>query len=415
MKLLFLNSSGQVGGAERCLLTLMRGLRELRPDWQLGLLLGEDGPLAARAEELAVDVKVLAIPEGLATMTRTSMQDPLHALRTAARTLRYRLQLTEELRQSSPDVVQSNGLKMHALLASLHRRGQMKKMAKVCHLHDYVGKRKIATGCRMVSRQFDRLVTISGDVRADLLACGADGSNVETIHNGVDLRSFLPRGTTCDLDRLSDLPPAPEGTLRIGLVGTFAKWKGHIPFLRALELLPAELQLRAYLIGGPIYQAPGSQHTLQELRSAAKTLCPSRTVGFTGVVEDIASAYRSLDVVVHASSEPEPFGMVLIEAMACGRPVIFSAAGGAKEVCQDGVSALAHRPGDAQGLARQIARLATDSRERQRLGQQGLASVRSFTSDRMVERFIALYESLAPAAAMAKSHPTGGAACYASA
>ena len=65
LKLRFLNSSGQVGGAERCLLTLIGGLRELRPEWQMKVLLGEDGPLAAAATTLAADVDVVPFPSRL--------------------------------------------------------------------------------------------------------------------------------------------------------------------------------------------------------------------------------------------------------------------------------------------------------------------------------------------------------------
>ncbi len=92
-------------------------------------------------------------------------------------------------------------------------------------------------------------------------------------------------------------------------------------------------------------------------------------VGFTGFIEDNAAAMRSLDIVVHASTQPEPFGMVIIEGMACGKAVIASQAGGAAELFVDGENALAHPPGDSAELARQIERLSGDEGLRSMLGR----------------------------------------------
>jgi glycosyltransferase involved in cell wall biosynthesis len=90
---------------------------------------------------------------------------------------------------------------------------------------------------------------------------------------------------------------------------------------------------------------------------------------------------RALDVVVHASTSPEPFGLVIAEAMACERPVIVSVAGGAAEIVTLGVDALGHHPGDAEGLAARMTELAIDPALRRRLGsaagrQPSVASIR---------------------------------------
>src|SRR6185436_5987649 len=117
---------------------------------------------------------------------------------------------------------------------------------------------------------------------------------------------------------------------------------------------------RGYVVGGPLYQTDGSQYSMEELRARADELGISARIGFTGFVSDPAAAMRALDVVVHASIEPEPFGLVIAEAMACGRPVIVSDAGGAAEIVTSGVNALVNSPGDADALADRIAQLAAD-------------------------------------------------------
>jgi glycosyltransferase involved in cell wall biosynthesis len=115
-------------------------------------------------------------------------------------------------------------------------------------------------------------------------------------------------------------------------------------------------------------------------------------VGFTGYIDRPESALRALDIVVHASTEPEPFGLVIAEAMACGRPVIVSAIGGAAEIVRVGVDALSHPAGDARMLASRILELATDSCLRARLGQAGRATAeRRFDRTRLAEELLRIY------------------------
>src|SRR5260370_19128939 len=92
-----------------------------------------------------------------------------------------------------------------------------------------------------------------------------------------------------------------------------------------------------------------------------------RVVGFTGFIEDPAAAMRALDIVVHASTEPEPFGLAIAEGMACGKPVIVSGAGGVVEIVEPNVDALTHAPGDVDALADCIERLASDGSLRKQL------------------------------------------------
>jgi len=200
------------------------------------------------------------------------------------------------------------------------------------------------------------------------------------------------------LDAAAKLPPALEGTIRVGLVATFARWKGHKVFLRALAQLPSSIPVRGYIIGAPIYQTIGSQWSIEELEQEVQRLGLAGKVGFTGFLPDPPAAMRSLDIVVHASSQPEPFGMVIIEAMACGAAVIASQAGGAAELFVDGETALAHQPADVAALAKQIDRLVRDKALRQRLAKSGRASAeRLFDAKRLAQQLALLYrESATP-------------------
>jgi glycosyltransferase involved in cell wall biosynthesis len=212
-------------------------------------------------------------------------------------------------------------------------------------------------------------VANSQSVADDLHAvCGA-ALRIFPIHNAVDLERFSPAGPALDLDRLAGLAPPVHPAVRIVLVATMARWKGHEVFLRALKMLPADPPVRGYVIGGTLYQTEGSQYDLGDPRRLAANLGLDGRVGFTGFVDEPAAAMRALDVVVHASTQPEPFGLVIAEAMACGRAVVVSGGGGAAERVRPGEDALVHEAGRASALAERIGELARNPALRRSAGR----------------------------------------------
>jgi glycosyltransferase involved in cell wall biosynthesis len=218
---------------------------------------------------------------------------------------------------------------------------------------------------------------------------------VTRLYNAVDLARFSPTGDVADLDALAGLPPASRESLRVGLLATFARWKGHETFLRALASMPSDVSVRGYVIGGPVYQTDGSQYTIDELRASAARLGLGDRVGFTGFVERADTALRALDLVVHASTSPEPFGLVIAEAMACGRAVIVSAAAGAVELVTPDVDALTYTPGDADGLSRAIAMLARDAAKRAALGRAARRTAEHrFDRTRLATELMNIYEAV---------------------
>jgi glycosyltransferase involved in cell wall biosynthesis len=207
------------------------------------------------------------------------------------------------------------------------------------------------------------------------------------------LMVYRPEGPRLDLDALAGLPAAPADVIRVGLVATFALWKGHETFLDALQRVPTSRPIRGYIIGGPLYDTSGSQYSKRELEAMIDARNLRSRAGLTGFL-DSAPAMRSLDVVVHASSEPEPFGLVIAEAMACGRAVITTASGGAAEIIEAGRDALVAPPGDARALATAIDRLAADSMLRESVGSRArTAAMTRFAPDRMAADLARIFET----------------------
>jgi glycosyltransferase involved in cell wall biosynthesis len=284
----------------------------------------------------------------------------------------FLMRLRLALRRIDPDVIQTNGFKMH-ISGLWAKRG---RTPLVWHVHDYVSGRPLMS--RLMRAHAGRAfaaITNSESVAVDVRrACGPVLTVVPVI-NAVDLEKFRPEGPRLDLDALSGL--ASADAVRVGLVATMARWKGHEVFLRALARLRHRADIRGYVIGGGVYRTEGSEVSGEELRALARELGIAGRIGFTGFVSDAPAAYRALDVVVHASVRPEPFGLVIVEALACGRPVIVSDAGGAEEILRSVDGALGFPPGDDAALAAAIGQLVDDPARRQELGRRGRDSVRA--------------------------------------
>jgi glycosyltransferase involved in cell wall biosynthesis len=399
MRIVYLSPSAQLGGAEAALLDVLAAVRETEPEWELVLIASEPGPLLDRASRLGVQVEIEPMPATVARMGDAALGGLVGTANLASSmllaapwALAYLRALRRRLAALAPEVIHTNGFKMHLLGI----RAAPSQSAVVWHIHDFVGRRRLMSrALRAHAPRVAAAVTNSASVARDVVQVCGSGLRVVPILNAVDLRRFSPEGSRVNLDQLSGLPEAGD-VVRIGMLATMARWKGHEVFLRALALLKAEARWRGHVIGGPLYRTHGSEVSLDGLRDLRDQLGLRDRVGFTGFLQDVPAAMRSLDLIVHASTEPEPFGLVIIEGLACGRPVLVSDAGGASEILASVRGAIGYPPGDAVELARKIGQLVDDRECRESMGREGRASVSAkFDRARLGPAFARLYREVA--------------------
>jgi glycosyltransferase involved in cell wall biosynthesis len=400
MRIVHLVSSGQLGGTEASVVEMVTSVLAVEPAWQVRVTTPEYGAFERRLQQQGLPVEVLPFPRRFASVGEAGrISGPAgvvaNLLVALPGILAYRQRLRRALTAGShpPDIVHAHGFKMQVLGAmALPSRTRL-----VWHLHDYASARPVSARLlRHFASRVSVMIANSESVAGDMRRVCGPACRIDTLYNGIDLMTFAPDGAQLDLDACAGLPAAPRGTLRLGLVGTFGVWKGQKTFLAALARMTARHPVRGYLIGGAQYQTSGSQLSEAALREEAARLGVADRVGFTGPVTEPAAAMRALDVVVHASTQPEPFGMVIAEAMACGRPVVISSAGGAAELVTHDVDGLTHTPGDTGGLAACLDRLVNDDRLRARLGTAARATAeRRFDCRRLAEQLVPLYSSLA--------------------
>ena len=392
-----------MGGAERSLLELISIIRIARPEWEVDVLLGDKGPLQLAIAQLGIPVSIYEFPEGLKGAGDSGFRGPgkwLFKLYSFIQ-LPFRLYqiwlyknfLKRFIKQKNSLVVHSNGYKYH-LITGLFKLPGIKL---VWHVRDYVTTRAIAKLCiQWFCSKPDVVVANSHSVSDDWQKV-LPQAHCRVLYNTVDTRVY---GLCTNRQRLphSGNSSQAAGHLFVGLVASFARWKGQLLFIDAIRLLQKTgncFGVSFFIVGGPIYTTKSSQYSLQELEDYVNILGLNGTVHFMPHQNDMPAIYQAFDIVVHASTEPEPFGRTIVEAMACGVPVVAAMDGGVLEIVQDGINGLGFKPGDVNDLAAKISLLLTNQGLRLRLGKAGRKSVQDcFSRDALSGQLIDFYECL---------------------
>jgi glycosyltransferase involved in cell wall biosynthesis len=403
MRITCVSVSDQLGGSEVALAGMVAALERLRPEWQFQVVLPGNGPLRDRLNETRAICSIVPMPDAVSSLGEwAAVQDGWRAgsqvalgiklCGTAAALPRYESHLSRVISEFRPNVVHTNGLKAHVLGARL----RAPDAGLVWHLHEYISRRRLTRWLlRRYGSRCAAIVANSASVAEDIVNSIRPRSVVRVVPNPVDLNLFSPAGASVDLDRLAGLPAAPANVTRVGLVATYGRWKGHDVFLDALRQLVSRLPIRGYIIGGPIYDTSNSQLTRGDLDSMIESRGLRGCVGLTGFLEP-ASAMRALDIVVHASTEPEPFGLVIAEAMACGKAVVTTGYGGAAELVSDGQNAAVAAAGQSAALVDTIAKLASDPGLRTTIGKCARETARvKFAPEIVASQLAGVFEAAA--------------------
>ncbi|MEM1211390.1 MAG: glycosyltransferase family 4 protein [Planctomycetota bacterium] len=232
---------------------------------------------------------------------------------------------------------------------------------------------------RLTARLPRRGILANSVFTAELQGQLSPSAAIDVVPSAVELDRFAPDhlGTPEACRGRLGLPA--EGPL-VGMVGRLQEWKGFGTALRALGQVRAEVpDAKLVLIGGPHTSEPEYP---EELRRLAASEGLSGAVVFVGEVEhDLVPQYmQACDVLVHAS-RAEPFGVVVIEAMALGKPLVASAEGGPATTVREGVDGLLAGYGDSAALAAAVTRLLRGGAEVERMSVSARQRARGFSVD----------------------------------
>lgn len=236
-----------------------------------------------------------------------------------------------------------------------------------------------------------RVVIAASHFIADLVTTRhrVDPARIRVIPRGVDPATFDPAAVSASsVAQLAAEWRLPHGARTVILPGRLTSWKGHAVLLNAIAHLNRP-EITCVFVGSD----QGRHQYARDLQDQAMRLGIAERLRLVGQCNDMPAALALSDVVVHASTKPEAFGRVVIEAQAMGRPVIASDLGGPVETVQHGETGWRVRPNDPSALAAAIAvALDLDPGERIAMGQRARAAVPTVRS--MQEATLDVYRSI---------------------
>lgn len=387
-RVLFVDSSVGFGGAIKSLALTLRAL----PHAGATLVTSQDPPIVrAWFPDLPVRsfrrvfnyrtterVAAMAGPAPLRWLALKGMAAAdLAVARTGAR------RLAHLIREGGFDLVHlNNGFLPQEALEAAQRAG----VPCVVHLRDFQHERRALAS--PAARAVAKVIAVSDAVAASLVPHGVHGARVTTIHDPVDLALIDAAGARRREIRAS--AGLGADAIAVGIFGRVVRWKGQVVFARAMvEAMRSDPRLRAVIVGD---QSDGSPAYFDEVRACIREAGVADRFVLAGYQRDVEPWYAAMDVVVHASVTPEPFGMVVPEAMAAGRAVVAADAGGPREIVRPGVDGLLVPPRDVHALADAVARLAADPALRASMGAAGRAAAAArFTIEANARRVAAVH------------------------
>jgi L-malate glycosyltransferase len=391
MKLLFYNHTGQVSGAERVMLMILAGLDRSR--FQTEVICPAEGDLQQLSQELSVPVRQVDLLHARFTWRPDQLIKYLNSF------FRLVFLLRRQIAAANPDVIHANTIRA-GLVATTATLGM--KMPVIWHLHDILPRHPLSVIIRWYATLSARthMIAVSRAVATSFCTGWLRRLNAETkthiIHNGIDLRKFT--SDAAERARVRAELGLREEQFAIGIVGQVTQRKGQLELIKAFAAAQARIpQAVLLVVGGPLFNQ--DHKYLRELERTAVELGVGAQVKFTGVRKDIPAVMQALDLLV-LNSKVEPFSLVLLEAMACGAPILATAVNGVPELILHHVNGWLVPPCNEAALTEGLVTLGNNPELRARLSLTGQRDVApSFATERYLAQIESLYKRVGEQAA----------------
>jgi glycosyltransferase involved in cell wall biosynthesis len=392
IRVLFFDHTAALGGGEIALLNLVR---QLNPQSVKSMVvLGADGPLVERLRP-EVDVLVRPLPVGVGSNRKNTLGiATLFRAREILSGMLYALRLAKLIRTLKIDLIHTNSLKADIIGGIA---GRISRRPVVWHVRDRIEVDYLPLPIVRIFRWLCRIIPTyviansSATLRSLHLGSNSGGTDSAVqldarsavIHDGTQIRNVAnERGRDPDV-------------FRVGLIGRISPWKGQHIFLQSAALVASQFpNVRFFIIGAALFD---EEKYDAEIRLLPEKLGIAEIVEFTGFLSDIHEAIARIDVLVHASITGEPFGQVIIEGMAAGKPIVATRGGGVPEIVEDGKTGILVPMGDVQAMADAICELLNDPGWAREMGIRGRERVENhFTCELTAQKVESVYHTVLP-------------------
>ncbi len=391
--ILYADHTAKLGGGEIALLNLVMALDQTR--YRPLVVLAEDGPLVEKLRAAKIETTILPLDAAL----RETRKDTLGAgsllkLAQIKTLLAYSRELARFAKAQKADLIHTNSLKSDIYGGVA---GRLTGIPVLWHIRDSINADYlpglVASGFRLLSRLLPRAVVANSHSTLRQLwpkrvksgAVVYSGVPMEVVHDGY-VEEEVAAGVSSEAGTWHS-PPV------VALIGRIAEWKGQHVFLRAAAAARHRFpDTRYWIVGAPLFGEYEYERALHEM---TEQLGMTDRVEFLGFRDDVAKLMSQIDIVVHASTLGEPFGQVVIEGMAAGKPLVATDGGALPEIVIPGETGYLVTMGSAEEMALALERLLADPAGAQAMGQAGRRRVeRLFTIRQTARKMEAVYDAL---------------------
>ena len=379
-RILYLHAGAEMYGADKVLLELIKGLD--RKEFEAHVILPNDGVLVEALRQVGAKVSVLDYP-----ILRRKYFNPKGIADYIRSYNFYAKQIALYARQHSIDMVHNNTA---AVLEGIYLKRKL-KLPLIWHVHEIIVKPKAISDFinMLMGRYADKIVTVSQAVANHIKQSPfIKDSQVKVIYNGVDNTVYYPM----DASSIREKFDIAQDALVIGMIGRVNAIKGQNDFIEAVEpLLEKNEQAVAFLAGGVF---PGEEWRLEELDKRIASSSVVSQIHRIDYYDKTSELYNMFDIFVLPSIKPDSLPTVVLEAMACSKPVVGYNNGGIAEMVVDDKSGCLVKPNRPQELSNAISLLLDSSEKREKFGRVGYQRQKElFSLESYIKNFSELYKT----------------------
>ena len=380
-RILYLHAGAEMYGADKVLLELIKGLDS--KEFEAHVILPNDGVLVEALRQVGAKVSVLDYP-----ILRRKYFNPKGIADYIRSYNFYAKQIALYAREHSIDMVHNNTA---AVLEGIYLKRKL-KLPLIWHVHEIIVKPKAISDFinMLMGRYADKIVTVSQAVANHIKQSPfIKDSQVEVIYNGVDNAVYYPM----DASSIREKFDIAQDALVIGMIGRVNAIKGQNDFIEAVEpLLEKNEQAVAFLAGGVF---PGEEWRLEELDKRIASSSVVSQIHRIDYYDKTSELYNMFDIFVLPSIKPDSLPTVVLEAMACSKPVVGYNNGGIAEMVVDDKSGHLVKPNSPQELSNAIFLLLDSSEKREQFGREGYQRQKElFSLDSYIKNFSEFYDNL---------------------
>lgn len=379
-RILYLHAGAEMYGADKVLLELIKGLDS--KEFEAQVILPNDGVLVEALRQVGAKVSVLDYP-----ILRRKYFNPKGIADYIRSYNFYAKQIALYAREHSIDMVHNNTA---AVLEGIYLKRKL-KLPLIWHVHEIIVKPKAISDFinMLMGRYADKIVTVSQAVANHIKQSPfIKDSQVEVIYNGVDNAVYYPM----DASSIREKFDIAQDALVIGMIGRVNAIKGQNDFIEAVEpLLEKNEQAVAFLAGGVF---PGEEWRLEELDKRIASSSVVSQIHRIDYYDKTSELYNMFDIFVLPSIKPDSLPTVVLEAMACSKPVVGYNNGGIAEMVVDDKSGCLVKPNRPQELSNAISLLLDSSEKREKFGRVGYQRQKElFSLESYIKNFSELYKT----------------------